>query len=151
MYAEYNKGRKTQGVASMMYHASIYRFDRFRGQPCFTDEVDAAVGYLNGNAGYLYTVEIDEDALVVAGERTVRRIAAVLGLDVEYVWVRREDQPEVREALVAEGSNAASYTDLGPDNAYAHYTLMLLDPSLARIVAVDEVRKQDEDDEEDEA
>src|SRR5690606_17690638 len=134
-----------------MYHASIYHFDRFRGQPCFTDEANAAIGYLNGNPGYLYTAGIDEDALVVAGERTVRRIADGLGLDADYVWELLEDEPEVREALVAEGYNAASYTDLGPDNAYEHHTLMLLDPSLARIVAVDEVREQDEDDEEDEA
>ena len=135
----------------MMYHASIYRFDRFRGRPCFTDDPDAALPYLNGHAGHLYTVEVNEDALVVAGERTVRRIAAGLGLDAECVWELLEDEPEVREALVAEGYNAASYTDLGPDNAYEHHTLMLLDPSLARIVAVDEVREQDEDDEEDEA
>lgn len=134
-----------------MYHASIYRFDEFAKFPCFTDEPDAALPYLNGHAGYLYTVEIDEDALVVAGERTVRRIAAGLGLDADCVWELLEDEPEVREALKERGYNAAEYTDLGPDNLYEHYTLMLLDPSLARIVAVDEVQEQDEDDEEDEA
>ena len=131
-----------------MYHASIYHFDRFRGQPCFTDEPDAALPYLNGHAGYLYTVEIDEDALVVAGERTVRRIAAGLGLDAECVWELLEDEPEVREALEAAGYNAVEYIDLGPDNRYEHYTLMLLDPSLARIVAVDEVQEQDEEEDE---
>ena len=130
-----------------MYHASIYRFDEFAKLPCFTDEPDAALPYLNGHAGYLYTVEIDEDALVVAGERTVRRIADGLGLDADYVWELLEDEPEVREALVAEGYNAVGYTDLGPDNRYEHYTLMLLDPSLARIVAVDEVQEQDEEEE----
>mgnify|MGYP001492126586 FL=1 len=77
-----------------MYHASIYRFDRFNGRPCFTDDEDAALGYLNGNAGYLYTVEIDEDALVVAREATVWRVVAELDLAEEldladgysYVW-----------------------------------------------------------------
>src|SRR5690606_31235000 len=135
-----------------MYHASIYHFDRFRGQPCFADEATAAVGYLNGNPGYLYTAEIDEDALVVAGEATVWRVAEELDLadGYSYIWELLEDEPEVREALKERGYNAAEYTDLGPDNRYEHYTLMLLDPSLARIVAVDEVREQDDEEDEEE-
>src|SRR5690606_10948025 len=137
----YNEDRRTQEVASMrMFHGSIYSFDRFRGQPCFTDDPDAALGYLNGNAGFLYTVEIDEGALVVAGEATVRRVAEELDLadGFSYTWEVLEDEPEVREALRKLGYNAAEYIDLGPDNRYEHYTLMLMDPSLARIVAVDE-------------
>lgn len=136
-----------------MYHASVYRFSEFAKLPCFTDHAAAAVGYLNGNTGYLYTVEIDADALEVAGEATVWRVAEELDLadGYSYIWEVLEDEPEVREALKEHGYNAVEYTDLGPDNRYEHYTLMLLDPSLARIVAVDEVREQDEDDEEDEA
>src|SRR5690606_648097 len=130
-----------------LYHGSIYKFDRFRGQPCLTDEAVAAVGYLHGNAGYLYTVEIDEDALVVADEATVWRVAEELDLAAgySYIWEVLEDEPAVREKLVAAGYNAVEYTDLGPDNRYEHYTIMLLDPSLARIVAVDEVREEEEE------
>lgn len=133
----------------MMYHASIYRFDEFAKLPCFTDEPDAALGYLNGHAGHLYTVEIDEDALEAADEATVWRVAEELDLadGYSYVWEVLEDEPEVREALKERGYNAAEYTDLGPDNAYEHYTLLLLDPALARIVAVDEVQEPDEEEE----
>src|SRR5690606_42163827 len=65
--------------------------------PCFTDDPDAALGYLNGNAGFLYTVEIDEGALVVAGEATVRRVAEELDLadGYSYIWELLEDEPEV--------------------------------------------------------
>src|SRR5690606_16801679 len=135
-----------------MYHASIYRFDEFAKFPCFTDEPDAALGYLNGNAGFLYTAEIDEDALVVAGEATVWRVAEALDLAAgyRYVWEVVEDEPEVREPLRELGYNAAEYIALGPDNRYEHYTLMLLDPALARIVAVDEVREQDDEEDEEE-
>ena len=126
----------------MLYHASRQRFDEPRGLFCVTDDADAAIGYLYGEAGYLYTVELTRWP-ETATEDDVRALCEELGIDYYgeggNPWAVVEGYEALRRALRLEGYEAVEFTDLGPDNAYEHWTLMLLDPSLARIVGVEAV------------
>src|SRR5690606_33399512 len=128
-----------------MYHASPNKFEQFGTElVCLAPRREDAIGYLEGYAGWLYTVEFcgriaSEDEVLEAGRQA--------GYEGTYAWEALEEYPETVAILRSLGYHGAEYEDLGPNNAYEHDTVMLFGPTLARIVAVDEIP----DDEEEEA
>lgn len=123
-----------------MYHASRQRFASFHAYAHLTPDADAAIGYLQGDAGYLYEVEVGD--LRLADEDDVRRVAREIDPDHPwmYTWEMIEEMGRaVRNALQSEGWDGVAYRDLGPDNAYEHETVLVWSLDAIRIVSVEEV------------
>ncbi len=119
-----------------MYHATYAAtLDPAPGL-CVTPERDAALGYLEGYAGRLYTLDIT--AAHIADEADIREAAEAAGVDWHGYIYDLADQPAVRAALVDAGHDACRYEDVGPDNAYTHETIVILAPC-ATVVAAEDV------------
>lgn len=117
------------------YHASPTKFTAITRELCLAATPEEAVPYLNGQAGWLYTVEASGH---LAYESTLVATGTDLGLEYDYAF-EYADSKRVQDQLVADGYDIVEYEDLGPDNAYEHDTYRVLVPSKARIVSVQPV------------
>lgn len=124
-----------------MYHASHIDLTGALRPGLFsvTDDAGAAVEYLEGEAGYLHTVQLPEGSL--ADRATVAEVAREIAPDSPYTYPYEqvEEVAGVVEALQARGYIGIAIDDTTPDNATAHRTITLFDGSTATIVAVEEV------------
>ena len=118
------------------HHASTTRLDAIRAGLCIAPDADAALCYLQGRAGYLYTLEMG--AADVADEATLKAVARGLGHAADYAF-ELADREDVRAALVDAGWDAVSYQDVSPDNGREHSTILVLVPGVVTVIEVEHV------------
>jgi hypothetical protein len=133
------------------YHARTIPFasDEIPAGTCLTTSREAALSYLYGEPGVLYTVEIvdgirahdDEDDLIARGEAA--------GVPLMSRPYEAADDEDVRRGLVADGFAAALYVDETPNTQKAHDCLLVLVEGGATVEGVEEVRLVTPDEDED--
>jgi len=121
-----------------MYHASTARIEKFAatGDICLAYSTDEAAPYLNGQGGWMHTVEAPTVRL--ASEDEIREAAEAVGIDGSYIFELADDK-RVRAALAADGFGGCEYDDIGPDNAYEHRTVRIWDTAGIVVMAIEAI------------
>lgn len=137
------------------YHGTETAITSITWAICLTDDEDIAVEYLQGNAGYLYTVDVadeaqiaDEDDLIAA--TVTLGMTRTQGIDAGD-WTdlfEAADNPRVRAALTGQGFAGVAYQDTTYQGV-THDTVLVWDVSALHIAESNQV--SDDDDDEDAA
>lgn len=103
---------------------------------CVTDDRDASVEYLEGEAGMVYSLEIPR-GLRFADVDDLREIADELDPEHGYSWAWEllEEVSGVR-AAVESRFDGVRYDDRTPDNRTSHETFVIFRPVSAGVVVV---------------
>jgi len=116
-----------------MYHASTTAdIQDFLAGACFVDSAEIAETFLNGNAGRIYHVVIEEGT--VASEDDLREAGELLGLDHAYAFEFADDA-RVQEELMFRGFDSVEYADVTVDNGEEFTCLRTLINDTVRVVA----------------
>lgn len=122
------------------YHARTIEFSsgHVPAGTCLTTSPEAALAYLQGAPGYLYSVSLlsmrvhrDEDDLIERGLR--------VGVPRHSRPFEAADHYMVRKGLVADGFDAVAYADETPDTQKPHDCLLLLVDGVALVAEIEEV------------
>jgi hypothetical protein len=124
----------------LYYHARTIAFPtgRIPAGTCLTTSPGAALAYLEGEPGFLYTVRVlpilthsDEDDLIERGLR--------VGVPRHSRPFEAADHLKVRKGLTADGFDAVAYEDETPDTQRPHDCLLILVDGVAVVEEVEEI------------
>lgn len=125
----------------MVYHSTTAELGPITEGLCVATDADASATYLDGQAGYRYTIDIpDLHRLEWADEDDLTEAAHACGY-TEDDWMDwggifwAADQDDVRARLAADGYQLVEYTDQEQTSGDAHQTLRVLDPSIVTVIS----------------
>jgi hypothetical protein len=138
--------------AMTYYHARTRPFgsSEIPAGVCLTTKRDAALSYLYGQPGYLYTVEVEvSHADIHDDEGDLMERGEAAGVPIMSRPYEAADDEDVRAGLIADGFGAVAYEDEAPNTQRAHDCLLILVEGGATVEGVEEVRLVTPDEDED--
>jgi hypothetical protein len=143
--------KRWRDAMTTYYHARTIPFasDEIPAGTCLTTSREAALSYLYGEPGVLYTVEVNEEVVVHDDEDDLIARGKAVGVPVGSRPFEAADEDAVRRSLVEDGFGAVAYEDEAPNTQRAHDCLLILVGGGATVEGVEEVRLVTPDEDED--